>query len=272
LLPLCLSLAPQGRELEPAEPVRPPATLVALAEPAEAAPFPSNAEMAKLARYDPIAFLENCLRRYQAEVHSYSCIMQKRESVNGKLQDWETVQVHFREKPHSVYLCWLDGARLVERCLYVEGENQNMVLARPRLRAARFLVGDVVARDPDSAEAKSAGRYSLRDFGLKKNTERLLNAWKTGRDNNALQTEYLGIHKIKECGDQPCFVLRRVLDRPESENVSEGTYYFYTDNWLLAGSILKGPGGAISGIYYFRDVRLNPELPASQFQRAALTP
>src|SRR5262245_31923320 len=38
--------------------------------------LPDGAEMEKLARTDPLAFLENCLRRYRRDVQGYRLTMQ----------------------------------------------------------------------------------------------------------------------------------------------------------------------------------------------------
>ena len=43
----------------------------------DGAELPDAKAMAKLAEKDPVAFLENCLRRYQRDVKGYTCIMQK---------------------------------------------------------------------------------------------------------------------------------------------------------------------------------------------------
>src|SRR5712692_724841 len=94
-------------------------------------PLPDNAHMDKLAQEDPVAFLENCLRRYQRKVKGYSVTMQKQERLDGKLQKTEKIEAHFKEQPHSIYFRWMEGARRAERALYVEGENDGMMLAVP---------------------------------------------------------------------------------------------------------------------------------------------
>src|SRR5438876_11526647 len=90
---------------------------------------PDNARMEMLAKEDPIAFLENCLTRYDREVKGYSLTMQKQERLEGKLQKKEIIEVHYREGPakdgHSVFMRWLEGARLAARVVYVDGENMG---------------------------------------------------------------------------------------------------------------------------------------------------
>src|SRR5436190_8787465 len=138
------------------------------------AALPTPAQMERLARTDPIAFLENCLRHYRFhvrqkpevaaaaigvsgkvlgggshwdmtatvlagsfQVDGYTLTMQKQESINGRLRPHEVIEVAFRERPHSVFMRWLEGAGRAERALYVEGENNGKLLARPKSGLAR---------------------------------------------------------------------------------------------------------------------------------------
>src|SRR5438132_11213690 len=80
---------------------------------------------------DPVAFLEECIRRYDRDVKGYSCIMQKQERTKGKLHPTEVMQVYFKEKPHSVFLEWQKGERRAKRVLSVAGENDEQMLIGP---------------------------------------------------------------------------------------------------------------------------------------------
>src|SRR5262245_43502409 len=67
-------------------------------------------EMDKLVETDPVKFLELCLAQYPKNVQGYRCIFDKHEKVNGTMRDPEIIRAHFREKPFSVHMAWLDGA------------------------------------------------------------------------------------------------------------------------------------------------------------------
>src|SRR6266511_5616615 len=90
---------------------------------------PENARMEALAKEDPIAFLENCMTRYNREVKGYSLTMQKQERLQGKLKPREVIDVHYKHGPaengHSVFMRWRQGARLAARVVYVDGENKD---------------------------------------------------------------------------------------------------------------------------------------------------
>jgi len=268
-LPLCLCLG-SDRRAEP--PALPTAVVRADVVKDNGGELPTAAEFEKLAKLDPIAFLEAALRRYAREVKSYSLTMQKQERLAGKLHPTEVIAVRFVEKPHSVQFTWVEGARLAERALYVEGENDGKMLARPRGVAARLVAGDIVSRDVAGPDARQSGRLTLNEFGLKKATERILVSWKKAKEAGDLQVEYQGIQKMKEAGDRPCHVLKRVSKTPENDGVVETTLYMDVETWLQAGAVLKDKDGMLIGGYYFRDVRLNPEFKKDAFSRAALKP
>ncbi len=234
----------------------------------DGAALPDNAAMTRLAKDDPIRFLENCLKRYDREVRGYRLTLVKQERMGGKLQPSESIQVAFRERPFSVLLTWPSDPRPAQKVLYVRGENDNKLLVKPAGLAA--LVG-VVERDPEGPDARKSGRYPLTEFGIKIGMERTLGSWESARKDGALHVEYLGARKVPEVGGRPCWVLRRTgYKRPEEDGITELTTYIDQENWLQVGSVLKGAQGQVLGSYYFRDVRLNPKFPPDTFTRAAV--
>jgi hypothetical protein len=233
--------------------------------------LPTPVEMEKLARTDPLAFLRACIRRYDKDVRGYTTTLEKQEFLSGKLQPVEVVEVAFREEPFSVLMKWTTPpVGRADRALYVEGANDGKTLARPAGRAARFLVG-VVARDSDGPDARSAGRYPLPEFGLKKGTERTLAAWTAAKKRGVLKYEFVGLRAIAEAGKKECYVLRRTCDPPEEEGIVSVEVAIDTEHWLQVANVLTAERGRKVGSYYFRDIVLNPEFPPDQFDRAALT-
>lgn len=218
---------------------------------------------------DPIAFLRKCLERYDREVRGYTCIMEKRERVAGRLYPKEVIEVAFREKPAGVYMRWLEGARKADRVLYVEGENNDKMLARPHGVLARAIAGDVARRDVEGSEARQSGRYTLKQFGMKKAMQRTLAAWEKARAAGTLHVEYLGVTQVQETGNRPCYKLHRT-SAPEADGIIDSTFYIDVDYWLQVGSVLKGDGDKLIGEYFFRDIHLNPTFKKDQFTPAAL--
>ncbi len=230
--------------------------------------LPSADELEKLAKSDPIAFLEDCLRRYQREVKGYRCVMQKQERIRARLYPREIINVAFREQPYAVYLGWVEGARKAERVVYAKGENNGKMLVHPAGLAGRFV--KVVERDVAGEDAKESGRYTLDQFGIANGTRRVLQSMKAAKAKGTLQVEYLGQHKVIEAGNRVCYKLHRTYPEPENDGVAELTMYVDKDNWLQVGSVIKGADNRLIGEYYFRDIRLNPDFPPEQFTRAAV--
>jgi hypothetical protein len=250
-LPVCLLLAPAypGTTLEP----RQGATQFVRFE--------------DLPGKDPITFLEKCLEKYDRTVKTgYTLVLRKQERIDGKLHPLERIEVWFKDAPHSVFFKWLEGQRKARRVLYVKGENQDRMVALPTILPV------VVTRDLDSPDAKSSGRYSIDEFGLKKAMQRVVYHWKKAREAKALYVEYEGVHRVPEVGDRPCYKLHRTrFARPEDDGVTDLTLYIDTETLLQVGSVLRGPDGELMGQYFFRDIRLDPAFRPDQFTRAALT-
>jgi hypothetical protein len=230
--------------------------------------LPNRAQMDVLAKNDPIAFFKFCLRRQEREVSSYSLTLQKQERISGKLEKKEIIEVHFKEKPHSVFFLWKEGQRLARKALYVEGENNGMLVVKPA-GIGGFLKS--VERDPEGKDARSSGRYTLKEFGLQLGLRHTLGTWEKAKQQKALHVEYLGKQKIKELGGRECYVFKRTrYKEPEGDGVTEQTAYVDAETWLLTGSILKGGEGQLIAEYYFRDIRLNPKFKEGQFTRQAI--
>src|SRR5262249_46721468 len=148
-----------------------------------------------------------CVRRYDRDVQCYRTKFHKKERINDKLQDAEEIEVCFREKPFSVLFRWIEGARKASATLYVDGENDGKLLVKPNGPLAQF--AGSVKRDDDGSDAKKSGRYSLKEFGLKKSALRVLASWKAAQADNALHVELVGEEKVKEAGNKTCWILKR---------------------------------------------------------------
>jgi hypothetical protein len=263
-LPVCLAWAPNplphaGMEW----------AATALAEVADdGANLPDDARMEKLAKTDPVAFLENCIKRCDREVKGYQTTLVKQERLGGKLQPTEVIDVLFREDPFSVLFTWKEGTRLAWRTLYVKGKYNDQLVVKPAGLGA--LIG-LVERDPNGTDAKNSGRYPLTEFGIKIGLQRTISAWKAAAKEGALHVEYLGERKIKETGDRPCWVLKRTgYKNPEEDGITEYATYIDKETWLQVGSVLKGASNELIGEYIFRDIKLNPTFKDDTFTREAV--
>jgi hypothetical protein len=231
-----------------------------------------NAAMERLAKTDPVAFLEKSHQRYDREVRCYRTTLVKREFITptkgkGKLLPEEHIDAWFREKPYSVRMSWVKGAGLASRTLYVQGENKNQLLARPTGLGALF---GIWRRDTDSDEAKQSSRYPITEFGIKAGSQNTLRAWKAARKRGELKVDFLGEAAPPELNGRACWKLHRTAGTPEDGGILDGTFYYDKENWLQIGSVLEGEGGRLIASYFFRDLKLNAELPPDIFTERGL--
>jgi hypothetical protein len=230
--------------------------------------LPKEDAMVRLARTDPIAFLEACLRRYDREVKSYRCGLVMQERINGTLRPREEVVCDFREQPFSVRVAWRKGAGEAQSILYVKGENNDKVLAVP---AGWRSVFGVVTRDPASKQVRDSVRYPPTEFGIRHGTRRTLDAWLAARKRGDLEVRYLGEQQVREGGDRTCWVLKRTgYKKAEDDGVLESTFYFDKETWLQVGIVLTGSEGQLIASYFFRGLELNPKVPPDTFTREGL--
>jgi uncharacterized protein DUF1571 len=216
-----------------------------------------------LLHYEPILFLEDCLARYEDEVTGYATTFLKQERIQGKLQPLEKVDVHFREEPFSVHMKWLEGARLAAAALYVEGQNNDMIIVRPRL-----LPFTTVSRVKDGADAKSSGRYTIDQFGIYLGTQRTVQSMRDAQKRGDLHVRYEGLYKVPELNHRACHKLIRSPYHPvEEEGVNELTLYIDQETGLQLGSVLKDVKGELIASYFFTDIQINPEFSREQFQK-----
>jgi hypothetical protein len=232
--------------------------------------------MERLAREEPVEFIRECLVRYRRNVSGLRYTMYKEERIAGHLEPPEVMHVEFREQPFSVFLRWDSGARKAAKVLYVEGEQDGklLVMPTPRWYLAARVAGRVkdglVVEDAEGEDARHAGRFTIKQFGLYNGLARLLSDWEAAQKKGALHVEYLGEQAVERMGNRPCYVLRRTrFLAPERDGVTEQTVWIDKESWLQVGSLAAGPQGVI-GAYYYRDVEVNPEFAPNQFTRAGL--
>ena len=170
---VCLLVAPGARPSAATTTVPALETL-----PTSSAGRPSAEEFDRLARTNPVAMLEACVRRAHADLRGYRAVMSKRERIGGKLFDPETIRVSCREEPFAVRMIWDDGARTdgllgykIQGVRYAPGEKDPMVIYRP---GALF---EEQAVAPKGGDARKTARVGIEESGLSHAVRRTHAAW-----------------------------------------------------------------------------------------------
>lgn len=96
-------------------------------------------------------------------ITDYQATLSRREMVRGELIA-ETMQLKFREQPFSVYLLF-GGANAGREVLYVEGKNNNLLLAHEGSGFKSFF--GTISLAPDSPEVTRQSRHTITEIGLR---------------------------------------------------------------------------------------------------------
>jgi len=243
--------------------------------------FPSDAEWATLAEREPLAAIAFSIRRYERDVVRFTATFCKQERIRGALLPKERIRVAFRDEPFAVCMTWLEGGGSAKATVYCRGENDGQMLVLLPIVGVR-------ATDPRGMLPRASARYSIEEFGLVQNTRRTLKAWRASADVGALHTEYLGKRAVQELDGQVCHIIRRDCPTDELDGFVPGepnpvtaknhadafrtvTIYLHAESWLQLGTELRRADGTLAGAYWFRDLAINPPLPATQFTRTGLS-
>lgn len=223
----------------------------------------------ELARQKPVEFLEFCLAEYDKKVTGYRCYFVKQERVQGNLREPEKLVVHFREKPFSVHMAWLEGAQFCVKSMYVAGENDGKLLAASAIYG--LPTGVTVARPVDAPDAKATSRFPITEFGVKKGMLATFGSMKEAYAKGTLHVRYEGKENPEKTGNRTCYKLVRTpYDPPEDDKINKLTVWIDCDTLMQVGSELIDADGNLIAEYYFRDIELNPTFADIQFTRKAL--
>ena len=109
----------------------------------------------------------------QKNIRDYTCILVKRERINGTLGDYQYLSVKIRNHPFSVYLRFLKPDEIAGReVIYQEGANKGELQAHEG-KGLRAKLG-TFSFNPTSAIAMEGNRYPITQIGIANLTHRLI--------------------------------------------------------------------------------------------------
>jgi hypothetical protein len=271
--------------------------------------LPTPEEFAHLARTDPVALLDACLKRYERETtNAFTATLVKKERVKGdprppKEPPTEEVALAVRgEVPDpatgkpciEVLMKWTPGkartflGKEIRGALYSEkpgdeGTHGKVVTWRPD--AALGPRTAIPAGDP---LAQGQSRYCIRDAGVYRGMLRTYDAWKHRKEAGTLRTAFVGTNPVPEVGGRVCLVIDRTCDAPEADAFEFGKepkadaktlategftrvrILIDAETWLQIGTELYRPDGHLLAAYYFLDPDIRATLPPDTFTEAGL--
>ncbi len=165
----------------------------------------------KLHPLQPILrWAEANLPRIEA-IQDYTCLLVKRERIDGKLMPYEYMYLKVRHRPFSVYIYTLAPIKGRE-IIYVEGKNRGRLWAHeagPRRR----IIG-TVSLDPRGPRAMRGQKYPITEIGILNLTRRLIEQGRQELKCDQVQVRTFSQAKLD---GRPCIVLefRHAQRRPE---------------------------------------------------------
>lgn len=172
-------------------------------------------------------------------VRDFSCLLIRRERINGYLRDYEYVWTRVRMRrsdgsrpavPLSVYMEFLKPAQYRGRkVLYVEGQNEGKMLVRNGGR--RFSYVTLRIR-PDSETAMAESRYPITELSLDTVARRMIEKAEADmRADPAGENTNVTFYVNARVNDRPCTHIR-VVHPQRDENLNFHVADVYVDDEL----------------------------------------
>lgn len=202
-----------------------------------------------------------------SELKDYRAIFTKREIVQGQMYASQ-MQLKFRLEPFSVYLRFVNPEHAGREVLYVEGQNNNMMLAHET--GLKALVGTVQV-DPQGQMALAEARYPVTRIGLKNLAKGIAAQWERESAFGECEVKYYPEAKL---GEQPVLVIES--SHPTKRNQFK---FAVTRLWLDKETRMPvrvqqydfspAPGGqpVLVEEYTYTDVEPNVRLTDADFDR-----
>ncbi len=198
-------------------------------------------------------------------IRDYTAVFVKRERVDGQLMDEEVMLLKIRHEPFSVYLRHLEPPRLRgQEAIWVQGANQDKLIAH-----GAGLLGLITVRlDPENPLAMRGNRYSIREIGIKRMVQRLLELYQQHQDKlrqcqirffdqqlDGRECLVMEVRAPKRWPDFPWALARIYMDKQYQLPIRYEAY-----DWAQDAEELP-----LLEHYYYRDLKFNVGLTDKDF-------
>jgi hypothetical protein len=183
----------------------------------------------------------------QEHLQDFTCVLAKRERINGRLGGYEYLATKVRRErkrdervaaPFSVYIQYLAPSKIRGRkVLYVDGRNENKIVVRNGGKRFRNVT---VKISPDSDAALRESRYPITQLGLTNVVSRLIERAQDDMrsDPTGANTEVTFFRGAK-IDDRPCTHIRVVHPR-EAPGIDFHLANIYVDDKLKVPLRVEG--------------------------------
>lgn len=162
------------------------------------------------------------------QIRDYTCVLVKRERIDGQLTPHESLFLKVRHEPFSVYLYCLGPSKPKgQEAIYVHGSNNNMVLAHST--GLKKLAGTLTL-EPTSARMMEGNLYPITNIGLLNMTRRLI-ARET--DEMAYGECEMKFYEGAKVDGRPCTCVEIIHPVPRKNFKFHRTRVFYDNEWQI---------------------------------------
>ncbi|MHB1424421.1 MAG: DUF1571 domain-containing protein [Gemmataceae bacterium] len=165
---------------------QPPVSAPPPAQPPAPQPMPPAAATAPAAAAspmdEPLRLIREAQQAYQ-NVRDYTCLLVKRERVNGALPPDNVMEMKVRTQPFSVYLRWLQPrSEAGQEVCYVAGKNDGKMRVHPKGMLGS--VAGFVSLDTNDPRVRQSSKRSITEAGIGNAIDRFSRAWENERRLN----------------------------------------------------------------------------------------
>ncbi|MFO7904004.1 MAG: DUF1571 domain-containing protein [Planctomycetota bacterium] len=170
---------------------------------------------------DVMEFAKTAYARIDEDIDDYTCVLYKRERVDGKVLGWQSMAVKIRHQkmegdelkvPFSVYMRFLAPSKVAGReVLYVENKNNGDLIARRGGRRSPNVTFQLI---PESPLAMLDNRYPITEIGFKNLAKRLIEVLEQELDSGDGE---LKVWENAKIGDRECTHYRLTHDAPRPD-------------------------------------------------------
>ncbi len=203
--------------------------------------------------------LLDAIERY-ASVQTYTCLLDKQVSKNGKLYEDLSIRVKFK-KPANYYFRWEKGVRKGREVIFAAGRHDAKIIAHPG-GPLRFMTFHL---DPEGRLAMKENRHSLSNSGLGKIMQLIEADHHLAQENGLQVVRYVGQARID---DRSTWVIEGRF--PENRGFYAPKVVLFIDQTL--GLPIKvgiyDASGALLEAYLFHQLAVNVPLTERDFDPA----
>ncbi|HRZ86267.1 MAG TPA: DUF1571 domain-containing protein [bacterium] len=198
------------------------------------------------------------MRESYKDIDGYTAVMVKGEPQAGKSNASQKIFVKFK-KPFKVYMKWIGDKHAGREVLYVQGENNDNLFAKPD----GFLGNILRMVKLPSTHRSDGSRHTVKDVGIGKLVESILDITLQAKRKNDLNLVCNGVvvrngRKAYEIErflpqDKDCYEYKRVV------------MYVDTATKLPLEVYAYGKDGKLKEFCVYQDITLNPSLKDTEF-------